>query len=134
MCEPILISDEAMYDLLHHQLNKKLKRKFEVYEHQLLDNLDDIIDDFFFSDHTCSLLYSCSRILNATNLVNIFQSTKLFVQKIAFVHEFWTNVILWTGKSTPFSTLFIISHTASIFPYGSFTWICRISKVMSKLV
>ena len=47
MCEPIHISDEAMYDLLHHHLNQKLKRKFEIYEHQLLDNFDDIVDDFF---------------------------------------------------------------------------------------
>lgn len=47
MCEPIHISDEAMYDLLHHHLNQKLKQKFEIYEHQLLDNFDDIVDDFF---------------------------------------------------------------------------------------
>ena len=47
MCEPILISDEAMYDLLHNHLNQKLKRKFEVFEHQLLDDFDDIVDDFF---------------------------------------------------------------------------------------
>ena len=47
MCEPIVMSDEAMYDLLHHHLNQKLKRKFEVFEHQLLDDFDDIVDDFF---------------------------------------------------------------------------------------
>ena len=47
MCEPILISDETMYDLLHNHLNQKLKRKFEVFEHQLLDDFDDIVDDFF---------------------------------------------------------------------------------------
>lgn len=47
MCKPILISDETMYDLLHNHLNQKLKRKFEVFEHQLLDDFDDIVDDFF---------------------------------------------------------------------------------------
>ena len=47
MSEPITISDEAMYDLLHNHLNQKLKRKFEVFEHQLLDDFDDIVDDFF---------------------------------------------------------------------------------------
>ena len=47
MSEPITISDEAMYDLLHNHLNQKLKKKFEVFEHQLLDDFDDIVDDFF---------------------------------------------------------------------------------------
>ena len=47
MSKPITISDEAMYDLLHNHLNQKLKRKFEVFEHQLLDDFDDIVDDFF---------------------------------------------------------------------------------------
>ena len=47
MRKPGKISDEAMYDLLHNQLNKKLKRKFEIVEYQLLDSFDDIVDDFF---------------------------------------------------------------------------------------
>ena len=47
MCKPEIYSDEAMYDLLHNQLNKKLKRKFEIVEYQLLDSFDDIVDDFF---------------------------------------------------------------------------------------
>ena len=47
MCKPERISDEVMYDLLHNHLNQKLKRKFEVFEHQLLDDFDDIVDDFF---------------------------------------------------------------------------------------
>ena len=47
MCKPGNFSDEAMYDLLKNQLNKKLKKKFKVVENQLLDAFDDIIDDFF---------------------------------------------------------------------------------------
>ena len=47
MCKPKIISGEAMYDLLHNHLNKRLKRKFEVVEHQLLDSFDDVVDDFF---------------------------------------------------------------------------------------
>ena len=47
MCKPGNFSDETMYDLLHNQLNKKLKRKFEIVEYQLLDSFDDIVDDFF---------------------------------------------------------------------------------------
>ena len=47
MCKPGNFSDEAMYDLLHNQLNKKLKRKFEIVEYQLLDSFDDVVDDFF---------------------------------------------------------------------------------------
>ena len=47
MCKPENFSDEAMYDLLHNRLGKQLMRKFEVVEHQLLDDFDDIVDDFF---------------------------------------------------------------------------------------
>ena len=47
MCKPGNFSDEAMYDLLHNQLNKKLKRKFKVVENQLLDGFEDVVDDFF---------------------------------------------------------------------------------------
>ena len=47
MCKPEIYPDEAMYDLLHNQLNKKLKRKFEIVEYQLLDSFDDVVDDFF---------------------------------------------------------------------------------------
>ena len=41
-------ADEAMYHLLHHQLNHQLMQRFEVYQHQLLDEFEDIVDDFFF--------------------------------------------------------------------------------------
>ena len=47
MCKPGKISDEAMYDLLHNRLSKQLKRKFEIVERQLLDDFEDIVDDFF---------------------------------------------------------------------------------------
>lgn len=47
MCKPGKISDEAMYDLLHNRLSKQMKMKFEVVERQLLDDFDDIVDDFF---------------------------------------------------------------------------------------
>ena len=50
MCKPTIcgeLTDEAMYDLLHNHLSKHLKRKFEVVEHQLLDDFDDVVDDFF---------------------------------------------------------------------------------------
>ena len=41
-------ADEAMYHLLHDCLYYKLRQRFEVYEHQLLDDFEDIVDDFFF--------------------------------------------------------------------------------------
>ena len=47
MCKPGNFSDEVMYDLLHNRLGKQLMRKFEAFEYQLLDNFDDVIDDFF---------------------------------------------------------------------------------------
>ena len=67
MCKPGNFSDEAMYDLLHNQLNKKLKRKFEAFEYQLLDDFDDIVDDFFLylRDGTNKIKYeSLYRIKN----------------------------------------------------------------------
>ena len=41
-------ADEAMYHLLHDGLNLQLRQRFEVYEHRLLDDFDDVVDDFFF--------------------------------------------------------------------------------------
>ena len=40
-------ADEALYCLLHQRLSHQLRRRFEVYQHQLLDSFDDVIDDFF---------------------------------------------------------------------------------------
>ena len=41
------LADEAMYHLLHHRLHHQLKERFEVYQYQLFDDFDDIIEDFF---------------------------------------------------------------------------------------
>ena len=40
-------ADEAMYYLLHERLNKQLQKKFEVYQHQLMDDFEDVVEDFF---------------------------------------------------------------------------------------
>lgn len=40
-------ADEAMYYLLHERLNKQLKGKFVVYQHQLMDEFEDVVEDFF---------------------------------------------------------------------------------------
>lgn len=40
-------ADETMYYLLHERLNKQLQKKFEVYESQLLDGFEDVLEDFF---------------------------------------------------------------------------------------
>ena len=40
-------ADKAMYDLLHHRLHHQLKERFKVYQHQLYDDFDDVIEDFF---------------------------------------------------------------------------------------
>ena len=39
--------DEALYYLLHNRLNLQLQERYEAYQHQLYDNFEDIIDDFF---------------------------------------------------------------------------------------
>lgn len=39
--------DEAMYYLLHERLGRQLRGRFEVYQHQLLDEYEDVVEDFF---------------------------------------------------------------------------------------
>ena len=41
-------ADEAMYYLLCQRFNHQLRQRFEVYQHQLFDEFEDIVDDFFF--------------------------------------------------------------------------------------
>ena len=40
-------ADEAMFHLLHQRLNQQLRQQFEVYQHQLFDDFEDIVEDFF---------------------------------------------------------------------------------------
>lgn len=39
--------DEAMFYLLHERLEQQLRGRFEVYQHQFLDNFEDVVEDFF---------------------------------------------------------------------------------------
>ncbi len=39
--------DEAMYYLLHERLNHQLQARYEAYNNHLLDDYEDVIDDFF---------------------------------------------------------------------------------------
>lgn len=39
--------DEAMYYLLHQRLGRQLKERFEVCRNQLLDDFEDVVEDFF---------------------------------------------------------------------------------------
>ena len=40
-------ADEAMYHLLRHRLYLPLKRRYEIFQHLLSDDFDDVLDDFF---------------------------------------------------------------------------------------
>ena len=40
-------ADEAMYYLLRHRLYPPLKRRYEIFQHLLSDDFDDVLDDFF---------------------------------------------------------------------------------------
>lgn len=40
-------ADEAMYYLLHEHMKGVLSKKFDVYESQLLDGFEDVLEDFF---------------------------------------------------------------------------------------
>ena len=72
MCKPENFSDEEMYDLLHNQLKKKLKRKFEIVEYQLLDSFDDVVDDFFL------YLRDGTNRANMTNTTNRIKYESLY--------------------------------------------------------
>lgn len=39
--------DEAMYYLLHERLERQLRGRFEVYQNQMLDDFEDVVEDFF---------------------------------------------------------------------------------------
>ena len=39
--------DEAMYYLLHQRLEHQLRGRYEAYQHQLYDDYEDVIEDFF---------------------------------------------------------------------------------------
>ena len=41
-------ADEAMYYLLQQRLYRQLRRRYEIFQHQLLDDFDDILNDYFF--------------------------------------------------------------------------------------
>ena len=40
-------SDEAMYYLLHQRLEHQLRDHYETYQHQLYDDFEDVVEDFF---------------------------------------------------------------------------------------
>ncbi len=40
-------SDEAMYYLLHQRLSHQLRERYDVYQHQLYDDFEDVVEDFF---------------------------------------------------------------------------------------
>ena len=40
-------SDEAMYYLLKQRLSHQLRERYEAYQHQLYDDFEDVIEDFF---------------------------------------------------------------------------------------
>ena len=39
--------DEAMYYLLHQRLESQLRERFEVCRNQLMDDFEDVVEDFF---------------------------------------------------------------------------------------
>ena len=40
-------SDEAMYYLLHQRFSRQLRERYDVYQHQLSDDFEDVLEDFF---------------------------------------------------------------------------------------
>ena len=40
-------NDEAVYYLLHQRMNHQLRERYDAYEHQLYDDFEDVVEDFF---------------------------------------------------------------------------------------
>lgn len=70
-------ADQAMYYLVHQRLNSRLKERFVVFKNRLLDDFDDIVDDF--------LLYL--RDGNGDNPVEPYRSFRRIQKKESF--EAW---------------------------------------------
>ena len=74
-------SDEAVFYLLHHRLDRQLREIYETYHRQLFDNFEDITDDFFLylregKDGTNRLPYqSLQNIKNSDALETWLQKT-----------------------------------------------------------
>ena len=74
-------SDEAVFYLLHHRLDRQLRKIYETYHRQLLDTFEDITDDFFLylregKDGTNRLPYqSLQNIKNSNALETWLQNT-----------------------------------------------------------
>ena len=41
------LCDEAMYYLLHQRLKHQLRERYDAYQHQLYDDFEDVVEDFF---------------------------------------------------------------------------------------
>ena len=74
-------SDEAVFYLLHHRLDRQLREIYETYRRQLFDDYEDITDDFFLylregKDGTNRLPYqSLNNIKNSDVLETWLQKT-----------------------------------------------------------
>ena len=77
-------SDEAVFYLLHHRLDRQLREIYEIYHRQLFDSFEDIIDDFFLylregKDGTNRLPYQSLQNIKNSNaletwLLNTFRN------------------------------------------------------------
>ena len=65
-------SDEAVFYLLHHRLDRQLREIYETYHRQLFDSFEDITDDFFLylregKDGTNRLPYQSLQNIKSSN-------------------------------------------------------------------
>ena len=77
-------SDEAVFYLLYHRLDRQLREIYEIYHRQLFDSFEDIIDDFFLylregKDGTNRLPYQSLQNIKNSNaletwLLNTFRN------------------------------------------------------------
>ena len=110
-------ADEAMYFLLQHVLYLPLKRQYEKFQHLLVDDFDDILNDFFFHLRDGSL--TSSRIDKASEEIGgdigkahptsdnhlPYPSLRRIRNRQAFVqwmlHAFRNYLILRSAKEKP---------------------------------
>ena len=141
-------SDEAMYYLLHQRLNHLLRERYEVYQHQLLDDFEDIIEDFFLylreSGH-CPY-QSLRRIKNKdsfkTWLLNTFRnylSGRAKAEDKIYATSYSDNVdgnlqqsLLTDERKLAFASQLIAYAHQSFYPRGRFIFLRSLLTMLNK--
>ena len=144
--------DEAMYYLLHQRLEHQLRDRYDVYRHNIYDDFDDIVEDFFLylregKDGKNRLPYqSLQRIKNKesfeTWLLNTFRNylnnRAQAEEKISFTHtsdniaDDTKNSALTDEQKIIFSSQLIAYAHQYFYPRGRFIFLRSLLTMLNK--